>query len=291
MEARVSTVGGALVDAHFGGVPIVRPCTSAASDFTVGKAASFPMVPFGNRVAGNAFGFAGRAYTLMPNTDWDAHYLHGDAWIGTWLAERVGGSDAALTFNHAAADGAPYAYRTRQEFSIGDDNALYLDLSVENAGDVPLPFGIGHHFFFPKTPLTTLHATATSYWTEKEAYLPDANATLPPTLDFSAANSLPSHWVNNGFEGWDGRAEIRWPEAQAALQIEASPEFGRYFVFVSSTAFEPSFRDDYFCFEPMSHSADAHHHPCLSGLRVLGSGERLAGRVTLRPTCLSGAAA
>ena len=82
LAARVSLTGGAIVDAAFGGIPFLRPYAGDPSlDFRVGAAASFPLVPFGNRVAGNAFTFGSRQYRLAPNTDWDPLHLHGDGWL------------------------------------------------------------------------------------------------------------------------------------------------------------------------------------------------------------------
>lgn len=283
LAARVSLAGGAIVDASFSGIPFLRPYAGDPSlDFRVGAAASFPLVPFGNRVAGNAFTFGSRQYRLAPNTDWDPLQLHGDGWLAKWTLAAAAANRTELVLAHAAEEGAPYAYEARQVISLAE-GALSVTLAVRNEGASAMPFGIGHHPFLLLTPETTLEAKARSYWTERAGFLPDTEAARPDDLNFDAPRRPPRRWVNNGFEGWTGRARVTWPEHGLSLAIEADAVFDRYFVFVSDRAFEPAYAGDYFCFEPMSHSADGHHQADLGGLRVLAPGETLAGTVAFRP--------
>jgi aldose 1-epimerase len=287
LAVRVSRVGGAIVDATFAGTPFLRPYAGDPdADFRIGAAASFPLVPFGNRVAGNSFSFREREYALAPNTDWDPLHLHGDGWLADWTLAARDPDRIELVLVHAPGDGTPYAYEARQVVGLAD-GALSLTLSVRNTGPDPMPFGIGHHPFLPLTLRTVFQARARTYWTERAGFLPDTERSRPDELDFDQPRPLPRHWVNNGFEGWDGRATVTWPERGLALAIEADAVFDRYFIFVSDMAFEPAYAGDYFCFEPMSHSADGHHHADLGGLRVLSPGEVLAGSVRFHPYPLS----
>ena len=275
LAARVGLAGGTLRDATFDGVPFLRP-----------GLASFPLVPFGNRVAGNEFAFNGRTYRLAANTDRDPLYLHGDGWLGEWAAGTATASHVDLAFDHPVVEGAPYGYRAVQSVGV-EDGALVLRLAVENTGAEPMPFGLGHHLFLPLTAGTTLKAAASSYWTEKAGFLPDALRPRPDTLNFDTPRRLPGHWINNGFEDWDGHAEIAWPEAGVALAITADAAFGRYVVFLSDPSYEPGFAGDHFCFEPMTHAVDAHHRPDLGGLVVLAPGDRLATTLRLTPRRLA----
>ena len=283
----VSPQGGAVVEAWYELVPLLRPyAAEATAAFNVLKAGLFPLVPFGNRVAGNAFTFNGRTYRLAANTDGDPHSLHGDGWLGLWSPIACSETRLELAFRHAATADSPYVYSATEQIAV-DDQSFDVALSVINEGERPLPFGLGLHPFFPFTPQTTLKAKASHYWTETAQFLPDRQEALPADLDFNHPRPLPAHWVNNGFEGWDGKATIRWPERGLALRISGSPEFDRYFVFVSDDRFEPGFRRDYFCFEPMTHRADAHHAADLGGLRVLVPGEQLSGHIRFSVAALN----
>jgi aldose 1-epimerase len=273
---RISQHGGAIVEGFWNNIPIFRPYAGdKTAPFAVLKAASFPLAPFGNRLEGNAFTFEGRDHKLALNLDWDAHYLHGDAWLDEWDVAHRDAQKATLTYSHPARDGSPYVYSAEQSFTVGQDR-LTIDLSVTNIGPIALPFGIGHHPFFPMTEATTLTASATSYWTEKAGWLPDQNIAIPDALDFTSAKPLPRTYTNNGFEGWNGQAVIVQAES---VKISADPIFNRSFLFVSDTKFDPDYKLDFFCFEPMSHTAGGHLQPDLGGLKVLAPGETLSGQV------------
>lgn len=287
LSARVSPAGGALADAVFGDVLLLRPYDGdECAPFDPLKSASFPLVPFGNRVEGNRFTHAGQAYALAPNVGWDPHYLHGDGWLLPWRVTDRGDDHVVLALESRDRTDTPYAFAASQRLSVAGET-LSIALELRNAGEHPLPFGIGHHCYFPLTPATTLEAPARAYWTEKDAFLPDALVDLPEALDFAAPRTIPRRWVNNGFEGWGGRARIARPERGLAAEIEAGPPFSRYFLFHSDTSFEPDFADDYFCFEPMTHSANGHNLPDLGGLKILAPGEAMTATFTIAPKALT----
>lgn len=281
-EARISPRGGLVTRLHWNGVPLLR---DAPDDADALHASCYPLVPFGNRVRGNRFRFEGTEYRFEPNTGWDPHYLHGEGWLGKWDVIRAEARAAELVFRHEGSAATPYRYEAKQAFGI-EDGGFAMRLLVTNRGDHALPFGLGWHPYFPLTPATTFLAPAGAFWTEAEGWLPGERADIPEDLDFRIPRSLPDRWVNNGFEDWSGRAEIRWPEQKTMLALAADPLFRHAFVFVSDTAFDPSYRRDYFCFEPMSHLADGHNMDDLGGLAVLAPGETLSGSVRLRPARL-----
>ena len=193
-------------------IPLMR-APAAADVRSAAQSACFPLVPFGNRVSGNRFAYDGVIYALTPNMDWDEHYLHGDGWTSEWrVAERTR-SRARVVMRHAAA-GTPYSYEAAQTFAL-DASTLELRLEVVNRGAAALPFGLGWHPYFPLTAGTTLRAPASAVWLEGADWLPTERVAVPADLDFAAARKLPRHWVNHGFEGWNGACEIAWPERRA----------------------------------------------------------------------------
>jgi len=82
--------------------------------------------------------------------------------------------------------------------------------------------------------------------------------------------------MDHCFDGWDGRAELHWPETGVRLEIEAEPVFGHLVIYV------PPGRE-IFCVEPVSHVNDGFNllerGVAGTGVRVLAPGERLAGSV------------
>jgi aldose 1-epimerase len=280
---RISPQGGTIVDGTHRGIPIFRPYPDAGSRaIDPLKCGSFPLVPFGNRVEGNRFSHAGRTYELQPNTDWDRHYLHGDGWLKAWTLVEA---DAASALMRVDVRSAVYIYAAEQRFALTEEG-LGLTLRVRNRGEHAMPFGLGHHPFFPLTPQTRLFAPATAFWSEKHDYLPDRRCGVPAELDYAQPRRLPERWINNGFEGWSGLARIEWPERHLALDLSA-PHCSRYFLFRSDTTFDPGFKGDFFCFEPMTHSASAHGRDD-GGLVVLKPGEALTLQFRMQAAVLIG---
>lgn len=277
VAARITTQGGCLLRLDHGGLPLLRP---AADDALPIDSACYPLVPFGNRVRDNRFHFDGHDYELIPNTDWDAHYLHGEGWNSEW--DVMSQSDSAIELGHSHDGTAlPYIYDAQQRIALTEDGAE-LALSVTNRGDGAMPFGLGWHPYFPMTPRTTLQTKTGRMWTEGDGWLPDKPVALPREMDFSTPRGLPHHWVNNGFEEWSGDAHIDWPERRMALRVTADPLFRSMFLFVSDVSFDPDYKRDFFALEPMSHLADGHNHTDLGGLVVLAPGETLSGGMRLK---------
>ena len=289
----VTTTGGAVwrFAARRAGaeIPIFRPPPPGEARSPL-AAGCFPLVPFGNRVRANRFAVDGQEHRLVPNTDGDPHYLHGDGWTGEWSVVEAGETTVRLGLDHAGG-GTPYAYRAEQGFSL-DGAVLTLSLSVTNRGPSALPFGLGWHPFFPLTPDTRLTARMEAYWEQDRHWLPTVRRPAVGDLDFGEGRALPRRWLNTLFEGWTGRAAIRWPEHDLGIVLDADPLFDRALVFVSDPAFDPGYAYDVFCFEPMSHGIDGHNAPGGAGLRRLAPGESLAGslRIALAPSPVGGAA-
>lgn len=273
LSVRVSRLGAAVTAATYRGVPFLVP--AGGQDGTI---ANFAMVPFGNRVEGNAMSFAGREYGFQPNSS-DPLYLHGDGWICLWQLEDASPEHALLSFLRDADKVSPYTYLARQEIRL-TGKELVLTLSMENRGETALPFGLGQHPFFARTPETRLTVAANRCWSERQGHLPDKPGPVPGDFDFRSGRLLPQRWVNNAFEGWDGRAAIDWPDLGIRAVLEADAALDRFMLYM------PVDRTDFFCFEPMSHLPNGHHLPDFGGLTPLAPGEVLSGTVTIAMSAL-----
>lgn len=257
--------------------PLLRPASPDASR-TATAAGAFPLVPFGNRIAGNRFVFEEHEFRLAANTVGDPLRLHGDGWLADWQVASATERSVDLTLSVSATLASPYAYEAHQVVAL-DDRGMSVTLSVANRGDSRLPFGLGLHPYFPLTPATTLLAPAGDYWREGAGYLPVERVAVPKDLDFSRPRRLPQRWINNGFEDWCRIAEIRWPERSLGVRVEADRCFDRYVLFQPDRRFDPAWAGDWFCFEPMSHSPAAHRLADGGGLAPLAPGETLEGGI------------
>jgi aldose 1-epimerase len=99
-----------------------------------------------------------------------------------------------------------------------------------------LLFGLGFHLWIPRTKQTLLRAGAKRVVFETSDHLPSSEAVVSsrPEWNFGEPRLLPKDWINNAFLGWDGTADIQWPDRKLALRIEADPRLDVYIVYSPS---------------------------------------------------------
>lgn len=263
-------LGGAVSRFSLAGIDLMRPTAGDARHPR--DLAMWAMLPWTNRISGGGFSFAGRFVAVPANLEGEACPIHGTGWLRRWrVVERSATRVRLVTTERRCA---PFAYRAEQEHALVA-GALLTRLAVTHLGPRPLPYGLGLHPWFPRTPGTTLEAVADTLWLEGPGHLPTVPVELPAGLDFSTARRLPEGWTNNAFTGWTGRARISWPEHGVALTIEASPGLATFMLYTPPGA-------RFWCFEPASHVPDAHHRD-RCGLVVLERGARLEATVRFRP--------
>src|SRR5437764_8179330 len=95
-------------------------------------AASFPLVPYVNRIRDGRFRFGGREVQIAPNMPGDPSPLHGQGWLNAWTVERADERQAVLNFGHEPGEW-PWAYEARQEFAL-DEDGLTVTLRCRNTG-------------------------------------------------------------------------------------------------------------------------------------------------------------
>jgi len=268
-------VGGAITAFRHRGRDLMRP---AAPAFFAERdpllASSFALVPFSNRVADRRFGFQGQVYELPENFPSEPHAIHGQGWEHAWTVGAADARRAVLEFEHRIA-GTPLDYRARLTLTLGE-RGLDVTLELTNAGAGPMPAGLGLHPYFVRTPGVTLRARLGRVWLMDERTLPTEPASLPAGWDFAGAPRLANRAMDHCFAGWDGRAELHWPESGITLELEADPLFGHLVVYI------PPGRE-LFCVEPVSHVNDgfnlAERGVPDTGVRVLAPGATLRGRL------------
>ena len=145
---------------HGRSVPVLRDCEPQQS---VLEAASFPLVPYVNRIRDGAFRFRGRTVRLEPNMAGDPSPLHGQGWLNPWRVLSVSAQEAVLEYEHPAGEW-PWAYVARQHFKL-DDGALDVALSCRNLADEPMPCGLGQHPYFHCSEGTRLQTKVDHAWT------------------------------------------------------------------------------------------------------------------------------
>jgi len=265
------SVGGAISNFEMIGpdfsTPILRKCNNRLEN--VLEAASFPLVPYVNRIRDGRFTFRGRGVRLEPNMPGDPSPLHGQGWLGSWQVDRSDEGTAVLSFHHSAGEW-PWDYEARQEFSL-DDLGFSLRLTCRNTSTDPMPCGLGQHPYFPCGPSTRVDTQVTHAWTIDEKVLPVAK--VPAEGQYDLRDMLVcGQDLDNGWGGWGGSARMTdpgWP-----YDLEMSSPTARFFQLYSPAS------GGIFVAEPVGHANAALNAPEDEwpelGMQVLDPGEEMS---------------
>lgn len=258
-------LGGSIAGFWLGDLPVMRSVDADALT-APRQGASFPLVPYCNRLGYRRFQWAGRHYTTEANFPDSPHSLHGVAWLRPWQVVESGERAALLRYAHAPDAHWPFAFEAEQRIDLAPQR-LTLHLAARNTGDVPQPMGLGWHPYFPKRPRSRLHAEVAQRWDNDATKLP-TRATALHGLD---ADIAPLD-VDHCFDGWGGPARIR----DEKLSLRLTSSLTRLVVFSDP-------QRDYFAVEPVSHVNNAIHmaEPQAHGLAVLAPGESVSAWMTL----------
>jgi aldose 1-epimerase len=268
-------IGGCITGLRHRGRDLLRPAGRRFFEQRDPReAASFPLVPFSNRIADGRFAFQGALYQLDRNFPPEPHAIHGHGWQHAWTVREASARSAVLEFAHRIA-GTPFDYRAAQSFALAADR-LTVTLEIANAGAVPMPAGLGLHPYFPRSEAVTLCARLEHVWRADPRKLPQERAPLPVEWDFGSASRVAPLALDHCFGGWDGTAAISWPERDLSLVVTADPLFGHLVIYVPPG-------QDFFCVEPVSHVNDgfnlAARGVAETGVHVLAPGASLRGAV------------
>lgn len=250
-----------LTDRRSGG-EILRPSPKGVS--ASGDCALFPMLPLANRVAGNAFSWQGKTYRLPASPVDEQFFLHGDGWLLPWRQLESTKNYVTLVLE-SRVEGL-YHYRALLTYGLWG-NLFSAMLQLTHLAEVPFPYGVGFHPFFTRQPDTQAQFDCDGYWPEGQFHLPGKwQSTLPAALDFQRAG-VPQGWINNAFSGWSGQAQLWTPTTEQRITLLSHAPY--------LMVYQPESQSGFICLEPQTHPVNAHNHPQLPGLRVLGTGESM----------------
>jgi aldose 1-epimerase len=248
--------------------------------------ASFPLVPFCNRIRDGRAEFEGRAIRFPPNHPGEdaPHPLHGIGWLLPWQVESAREDAAELALTVEASAAWPWRFSARQSFVL-KERVLEVGMQVRNEDSAAMPVGIGHHPYFPHHPGTRITSPAQAMWRADAEVMPVALEAGAEVEALRAGVELARLDLDNNFTGWERSTRIEWPAdlhgPQRSLTMEAESPLD-FFVLYS-----PRGRD-HFCAEPVSQCTDwlnllpRHGAAAVGGAR-LAPGEHLDVRFTLRP--------
>lgn len=264
------SIGGAISGFEWAGPgvhrPILRKCNSPLEK--VLDAASFPLVPYVNRIRDGRFRFRGREVGLAPNMAGDPSPLHGQGWLSAWLVGERSDTRAVLSFRHAAGEW-PWDYEARQEFSL-DGGGLSVRLTCRNTDAEPMPCGLGQHPYFPCGLETRIDTAVSHVWTIDEHVLPVEKVAAEGRFNLHD-RLVCGQGLDHGFGDWNGTAVMRDPDWPYDIGL-SSPD-AQFFQLYSPP------EGGIFVAEPVTHANAAlnapEEHWAELGMRVLEPGEAM----------------
>ncbi len=245
--------------------------------------ASFPLIPFSNRLRNGRASFQGRQIAIPPAVK--GHPLHGLAWTRPWTVMQQDGHSASLQLDFAGPDkdanGWPYKFSARQYFRLYED-MLSVMMEVENRDTVAMPLGMGHHPYFPREAGTRLSLCAAAMWQGDHEVMP-TQLSRPPLMErLRRGVAVDDVVLDNNFIGWEHSARVDWMATQEAPARNLALQAMSPFDFI--VLYTPEGRD-FFCVEPVSNCTDwlnlpSHPHAEIGGA-VVAPGETYSAGFSL----------
>ncbi|MGJ7510468.1 aldose 1-epimerase [Variovorax sp. GT1P44] len=244
--------------------------------------ASFPLLPWCNRIRDGRAHFGGRDIAMAtshPAPPSGKHALHGIGWMRPWQVAEASVSRAILVLSVEADAQWPWRFDALQLFEL-DPTGLRCTVTLTNRDTAPMPAGIGHHPYFLHREGTRVQATTAAMWRGDAEVMPVALEMTPEVARLREGVLLADLDLDNNFTGWQHQARIEWPGSSRSLVMTAESPLDFFVLYCPRGA-------DHFCAEPVSQCTDAinlsdRRGPDEVGGAVLAPGETLTGRWTLR---------
>ena len=260
LEAALSPAcGGALRWLALDGVDLLRRAPEGSADPL--DMASFPLVPYANRIADGRFHFGGQDYHLPRNFGDHPHSIHGHGWQSGWAVTDQSPDSALLTLVHSADARWPWAFTAQQQVTLAPD-AIIMTLAITNQAEGDAPAGLGFHSYFRADAATRLQFAAQSLWLSTPDMLPERTVPADTLGDWSRLALVQGDsLVDNVYGGWDGLAIVERGDGLRLMLTASGADW--LHVYRPPSA-------DFFCLEPVSHMPDALNRA--DGMAILSPG-------------------
>jgi aldose 1-epimerase len=253
------------------------------------RCASFPLVPWSNRIADGRLRFEGREWLLARNGA-DGTAIHGATTGFAWTVVARDEDRVVLELSTRDLVGVnfPWRFRARVAYTLTGDG-LSVTTTVENDDDETFPAGFGHHPYFQRSlvaggPEALLEVPARRGYALVRAMATGPAGDLPERADYRALRPVGDVFVDDCLTDLEPGSATRivYPAAPGVGEVEvrltADP------VYSHTVVYAPRARS-YFAVEPVTNcngafallDAPGTDH----GVFLLGPGEQRTGTFTL----------
>lgn len=251
------------------------------------------LFPFPNRIRGGRYTWEGREYQL-PLSGGHPHALHGFCLDRAWrvIDRQENTVCGRFQLSIDAADRAalwPSDFLIEVRYTVSDAS-LFMDVSIENPGDSPLPWGFGTHAYF-KLPLApggsaaecVIQAPAWKEWVLDQNVPTGEVSEVSRLTDVRRGATLDGRKLDHLLTGLRSEGELIETivhDPRAGLRVVQS--YPR--VFRELVVFTPPWTDAV-CLEPYTCATDAinlQSRGIDAGWQALAPGGRFETRIVIR---------
>ncbi|WP_062383068.1 hypothetical protein [Demequina iriomotensis] len=264
---------------------VLRP-TSAADLATTTETASYPLVPWSNRIRDGRLLWDGSQYALRVNWP-DGTAIHGTGWEFPWEVLESTSDRAVLELDSRDYFGMnwPWTFIARLTYALEDDRFVWTT-EIVNVDEEAFPAGLGHHPHFLRSiagsPEAELELRCETAYALEGMMASSEAGPIPEHADFTQRRPLGEAFVDDCYAGRTGDvlASLEYPGA-VSLEITADPVLGHAVVYVPPGK-------DFFALEPVSHANDAFTMHATgvggTGLFTVAPGETVAATFAIAAT-------
>jgi aldose 1-epimerase len=264
-------LGGCVAGLWWGQQELLRS-TPADRLQSVRVSASYPLVPYSNRIGQRLLYWAGKTYELAANFAPEPHSIHGVGWERAWSVASASPTQAVLDYRHQPDDSWPFAFDSRQAINL-TDHALEMQLAITNRSAESAPAGLGWHPYFAKSAQTRVQFAAAARWDMDADKLPGTRREHPGLNTDCASLD-----VDHCFDGWNGALQL----SEGGLRLQVTSDLRCLVVFTTP-------QRDSIAMEPVSHVNNAlglahagAQSPESLGMRTLQPGETFTASMRIQ---------
>lgn len=244
-------VGGSIVSWSIDGQDMLRRADDAAiASVDPLQFASFPLVPFSNRIADGRFEWDGEQIEIDPNFAPEPHAIHGVGWKMPWEISEQSETRSVLSFDHKADSRWHWPFSATQTITLREDT-LEIALEAVNLCNEPTPLAFGHHPYFDQQNAFLAFQADQVFMSDADG-LPTCSKTPTGSFDFAKGECVAGNDIDHCYGGWSGDARIIWQGRPLGLVITSNMP--------AAVVFIPK-GGDAFCFEPVPHINNALNRP------------------------------
>ncbi len=266
-------LGGSIIGWSAGDQQMLRRADAAAiASADPLSLASFPLVPYSNRIGYARFNWGGLAYEITPNFPPELHAIHGIGWQAAWSIGEQSSSYVVLHLHHKGDARWPWSFAATQSFHLAG-GALNIRLRADNLAAQAAPLAFGHHPYFDQDG-ARLSFSAAGVLMNGDDALPTHEIAPAGNFDFSRSSAVAGLDIDHCFTQWNGRARISWADRPLALEITSDLPAAVVYIPEGGSAF---------CFEPVPHSNNALNRPCAyPASQIIAPGDSFAASISLK---------